>query len=231
MDTVVPLLSSIFSLVFALLMLGQYMARRRPYQLVWGIGLLMYFAATLSEFLVGYIGLKAAFYRGWYLFGAIYVAAYLGMGSLYLLAPRRIAHGVMGLLLIVSLYALIRVLSVPVDLSKLVEGEVLWGIAFPTSVRLLTPFFNIFGTIALVGGAAYSAWVFWRQHIFPHRVISNTLIAIGAILPALRGTFSRLGMPQTLYLLELAGIVIIFVGFLRSYEVFAVPVRRLIART
>jgi len=214
------------SLVFALLVLDQYRARRRPYQLVWGIGLLLYFGATLCEFLVGAFGLRAIFYRGWYLFGAIYVAAYLGMGTVYLLAPRRAAHIVIGLLLAASVYALVRVSSAPLDLSRLAGEEVLRGIAFPMGVRLITPFFNIFGTVALVGGAIYSAWVFWRRRILPHRVVSNALIAIGAILPALGGTFSRLGVPQFLYVLELVGIIVIFIGFLRSYEVFAVPIRR-----
>ena len=226
MNTVVPLLASLVSLVFALLVLDQYRARRRPYQLVWGTGLLMYFIATFCEFVVSGFGLSSFFYRGWYLFGAIFVAAYLGMGTLYLLVPRRAAHVIMALLLLGSIYALVRVASAPLDLSKLVEGEVLKGVALPKGVRLITPFFNTFGTIALVGGALYSAYVFWRRRVMPHRVMSNILIAVGAILPALGGTFSRLGVPQFLYVLELLGIVVIFIGFLRSSEVFAVPVRR-----
>ncbi len=55
----------------------------------------------------------------------------------------------------------------------------------------------------------------------PHRVVSNILIAVGAILPAFGGTLMRLGGSLTaFYLLELVGIIIIFTGFLRSREVF-----------
>ena len=72
-----------------------------------------------------------------------------------------------------------------------------------------------------MGGAVYSAWVFWRRRALPHRVVSNILIAIGAILPAVGGTHMRLGGSlQFFYFFELLGIIIIFIGFLRSREVF-----------
>jgi hypothetical protein len=91
----------------------------------------------------------------------------------------------------------------------------------PQGIRLMTPAFNTFGTVALVGGAIYSAWVYWRRKIMPHRVISNILIAVGAILPAVGGTHMRLGGGLPLfYIFELVGIIIIFIGFLRSREVF-----------
>lgn len=31
-----------------------------------------------------------------------------------------------------------------------------------SAVRLTTPFFNIYGLLTLVGGALYSAYLFWR---------------------------------------------------------------------
>jgi hypothetical protein len=39
-------------------------------------------------------------------------------------------------------------------------------------------------------------------------------------LPALGGSLSRLGSPGYLYVSEFLGVVIIFIGFLRSREVF-----------
>ena len=216
--TVIPLASSIVSVVFAVTVLDQFFARRKPYQLIWAIGLFMYFISTGSEFWVETWGLNETIYRLWYLFGAIFVAAYLGMGTLYLLVPRRIAHIIMAILLVASFYAVFRVFTAGLDLSTL---QYLSGRAMPQGVRLMTPFFNTFGTVALVGGAIYSAWVFWRRRFMPHRVISNTLIAVGAILPAVGGTHMRLGGSlTTFYLLELVGIIIIFIGFLRSREVF-----------
>lgn len=214
----IPLISAIVSFVFALAVLDQYFARRRPYQLIWAIGLLMYAISTSTEFWVGAWGLNVTVYRLWYLFGAIFVAAYLGMGTLYLLVRRRTAHIIMAILLAASLYATIRVFATSIDLGGL---QVLSGTAMPQGMRLMTPVFNTFGTVALVGGAIYSAWVYWRRKILPHRVISNVLIAVGAILPAVGGTHMRLGGGLPLfYIFELVGIIIIFIGFLRSREVF-----------
>lgn len=218
MDHLIPLISAVVSLVFALAVLDQYFARRRPYQLVWAVGLLMYFISTGTEFLTGAVGLNDALFRLWYLFGAILVAAYLGMGTVYLLARRRAAHITMAVLGVASVYAIIRALTVEVDIGGV---ETLSVEGMHSSVRLLTPVFNAFGTVALVGGALYSAWVFWRKRILPHRVVSNILIAMGAMLPAAGGGQLRAGGSlQVAYGLELVGIIVIFLGFLRSREVF-----------
>lgn len=219
MITVIPLLSSIVSLVFAVTVLAQFRGRRKPYQLVWGIGLIMYSISTFAEFWTGVWGLDQLVYRLWYLFGAIYVVAYLGMGTVFLLFRRRVANITLALLIGASIYAAFRVGTASIDLGTL---EQLSGTAMPGSIRLMTPLFNTFGTVTLVGGAIYSAIMYWKRRTMPHRVISNALIAGGAILPAIGGTFLRLGGPlQSFYILELAGIVIIFLGFLRSREVFA----------
>lgn len=213
-----PLISTIVSFVFAVLVFVQYLTHRKPYQLVWTVGLLMYAAGTISEFWTEMWGLNEVIYRAWYLFGAILVSAYLGMGTVYLLARRTVAHAIMIVLGVASVYAAYRVIAAPIDLSSLSQ---LTGTAMPSGVRMLTPFFNSFGTLALVGGALYSAWVFWRKKIMPYRVLSNILIAVGAIMPAIGGAQLRLGGQSfVFYTLEFAGIVIIFAGFLRSSPVF-----------
>lgn len=215
---ILPLLSCIISFIFTIAVLDQFFARRKSYQLIWSIGLFMYFISTGTEFWVGTWGLNEVIYRLWYLLGAICVAAYLGMGTIYLLVTKRIAHMIMAILLLASIFAAVRVFTVSIDVSVL-QG--LSGKAMPPGVRQLTPFFNIFGTVALVGGAIYSAWIFWKKRILPHRVISNALIALGAILPAFGGTLMRVWDSQNaFYLLEMLGIIIIFTGFLRSREVF-----------
>jgi hypothetical protein len=216
----VPLISSIISLVFALAVLDQFLERRKPYQLVWAIGLLMYAVSTGMEFWATRWGITPVNYRLWYLLGAIFVAAYLGMGTIYLLVRRRIAHIIMGALLVVSCWAVFAVFTAHIDVSQL---KSLSGTAMPQYIRLMTPFFNTFGTLALVGGAIYSAWNFWRHKTLPHRVLSNILIAVGAILPAFGGIHIRLGGELNLfYFAELLGIILIFIGFLRSREVFVI---------
>jgi hypothetical protein len=81
------------------------------------------------------------------------------------------------------------------------------------SVRLTTPFFNIYGLLTLVGGALYSAYLFWRKRVLPNRVAGNILIAAGALLIGTASTLTRLGYGQFLYLGELLSAVLMFIGF------------------
>jgi hypothetical protein len=80
-------------------------------------------------------------------------------------------------------------------------------------VRLTTPFFNIYGLLTLVGGAIYSAYLFWRKRVLPNRVIGNILIAAGALLIGTASTLTRLGYGQFLYLGELLSAIMMFIGF------------------
>jgi hypothetical protein len=80
-------------------------------------------------------------------------------------------------------------------------------------VRLTTPFFNIYGLLTLVGGAIWSAYLFWRKRVLPNRVIGNVLIAAGALLIGSASTLTRLGHGQFLYLGELLSAIIMFAGF------------------
>lgn len=81
------------------------------------------------------------------------------------------------------------------------------------SVRLTTPFFNIYGLFTLVGGAIYSAYLFWRKRVMPNRVIANVLIAAGALSIGFASTLTRLGYGQYLYLGELLAAILMFIGF------------------
>ncbi len=80
-------------------------------------------------------------------------------------------------------------------------------------VRLTTPFFNIYGLLTLVGGAIWSAYLFWRKRVLPNRVIGNVLIAFGALLIGAASTLTRLGYGQFLYLGELLCAILMFMGF------------------
>ena len=216
----VPLITCIVSFIFAVTVLDQYFARRKSFQLLWAVGLFMYCVSTFTEFWWNVYGHVDIMYRLWYLVGSILVAAYLGQGTLYLLVKRRNAHIIMALLGAATVYAALRIFTVNIDISGLTK---LTGVGImPTDVRaIITPLFNAFGTFALVGGAVYSAFIFWRKRILPHRVVSNILIAVGALLPAAGGiNISFAGNLNLFFILELAGVIIMFIGFLRTKEVF-----------
>ncbi len=139
-----------------------------------------------------------------------------------------------GLLLLVggSLLAALAVWSAPLDASRLpVAGGAVSGAAFPATIRLMTPLFNITGATALVGGALYSAWLFWQRGQYPRRVVSNVLIAVGAFIPTMATGLSRFGVPRLLYPGEFLGVLFIFAGFLVSVDIvhqFRIPFTRVV---
>ncbi|HEY0603672.1 MAG TPA: hypothetical protein VGD58_12210 [Herpetosiphonaceae bacterium] len=87
-----------------------------------------------------------------------------------------------------------------------------------SNIRSLTPFFNVYGTLALAGGAIYSAYIFWRKRVLYDRMIGNILIGMGAMSPALGGTLSKAGFPTALYISELIGIMLIFIGYTQAVK-------------
>ena len=216
-----PFGSCLISFVFAAAILRRYLAKGGAHLLLWAVGMVFFSIGSFAEAYYVTAGWQPLMFRLWYLFGAVLVAAWLGQGTVYLLARRRWANVSTALLLAASVFATYRVFGTELDPSRMVAslqaGAELSGQAIiDSSVRALTPIFNIYGTVMLVGGAAWSAWIFWRKRIMPHRVIGNVLIAAGAILPALGGTMSRFGIPGTLYITEFLGAILLFIGFLRA---------------
>jgi hypothetical protein len=91
-NVVLPFMSSALSFVFAAMVADQWWRRRQPYQLVWTVGLLWYGISAGTEFLGGAFGWSEPLYRAWYLVGAFGVAAYLGLGTVYLLNRTRFGY-------------------------------------------------------------------------------------------------------------------------------------------
>jgi len=68
----------------------------------------------------------------------------------------------------------------------------------------------------LFGGAIYSAFFFWCKRLLFNRMIGNILIAAGALATAIGGSFIRIGLVDMLYLTELVGAVLMYIGFLQA---------------
>jgi hypothetical protein len=188
--------------------------------LIWAIGLFLYGIGTLSEVILG-LTFSGIVLKLWYLCGAMLTAAWLGQGSLHLLVRlRRVALTLTGVLAAVSILAAFLIM-----LSQLSQGASAYRINQPISsqyqnilaqsglIIFLTILLNIYGTLALVGGALYSAYIFWRKHVLFNRMIGNILIAAGAFAPALGGSFIRIGLPDWMYVAELIGVILMYIGF------------------
>lgn len=211
---VLPLISSLISFIFAFFVFRRWARRRRLHLLFWGVGLLFYGIGGAMEAYYGLVGWHPLVFRLWYLFGAVLVAAWLGQGTVFLLMRRRRAWALFAILALGSLYALYKVFSAQLDPSLMLGNELSGHAITSSGVRVLTPFFNLYGTLMLAGGALYSAWLFWRKRVLLNRTIGNILIATGAMAPAFGGALQRAGIPLTLYVGELIGAVLMFIGFL-----------------
>ena len=309
LNVVLPLGSSVLSFVFAALVLDQWWQRRHSFQLVWAIGLLWYGISAGTEFWGGAFGWSEPLYRTWYLIGAFFVAAYLGAGTIYMLAKTRFGYfagatvligGLLSLLFshsarypgaaaagnvtfaialvggiaIIAATATRRQLAAHIAMGVLVIGSlgvanlvltahlpapgfaldpnthVPVGSAFPGYVRVLTGPFNIAGALCLIFGAIYSAYIYmpkkralaaryavlavvvnffaslpgaitaFREGRLNSRVPATIAIALGAFIPGLTSGLNRFGVTWSFFLGEFLGLLLIFVGFLVSEDVF-----------
>ena len=104
LNVVLPLCSSALSFVFFALLLDQWREKRRSYQAVWAIGMLWYAISAGTEFLGGAFGWSEPLYRTWYLIGAIWVAGWLGLGTVLLLGRTRFGYAFAGSLFLAGLF-------------------------------------------------------------------------------------------------------------------------------
>ena len=124
------------------------------------------------------------------------------------------------------------------------------GSAFPGYLRVVSIPFNAGGGLVLVFGALYSAYIYMpkrralparlaimavvvnffaslpaafaalRESKLSSRVPATILIAVGAFVPGLTSSLNRFGVTWSFFLGEFAGLLVIFIGFLVSEEVF-----------
>ena len=209
-----PVATTLVAAAFAFVLWRHW--RSKPdarYLLWWTIGVSLYGVGTLTEALTTLFGWSEPVFRAWYMTGALLGGAPLAQGTVYLLLPRRQADRLAVLLITYVAIASAFVVATPLDLSLVethrLSGDVIeWGF-----VRLFSPLVNLYAVVFLIGGAIWSAVRYRRQGITGARVRGNVLIAVGAILPGVGGSFARAGVVEVLYVTELIGIALIWVGY------------------
>jgi len=208
-----PILTTLVALPFAAMVFARWQRRGGPHLLWWSAGILLYGAGTLTESLTTLLGWHEPIFRAWYISGALLGAAPLAQGTVYLLLSRRTANRLAITLVTFIAIAATCVLLTPIDYA-LVEPHGLSGRVIEWRwVRFFSPFVNTYSAVFLIGGAIVSAVRFSRDPATRHRAIGNTLIAIGAILPGIGGTATRMGHTEVLYVTELIGILFILAGY------------------
>ena len=159
-----PAATALLGFVFAGLVFSQWLKRRKPHQLAWSVGLLMYAVAAVMEAASEGLGYWNPFVYRIYIVLAASLVGFLGLGTYYLMARKkeRPTYFLVYLLVAFTVF-LIGALVADLDESKLVPGITVGGQALGPSMsfpRVMSFFFNIPGTLLLLGGAVISAYRF-----------------------------------------------------------------------
>lgn len=210
----IPILTTLLSAYFFVKLYRHWHTKGRPsYLLWWTLGVLFYGLGTLTESIVGLFGWSEPVFKAWYILGALLGGFPLAQGSVYLMFSKRTASIMGGAIVTIILVAMVFILLSPIN-QELVEPSRLTGnVLVWNKVRMVTPFVNIYAFIFLVGGAFYSAYRYSKERIYRNRFLGNLFIAFGGLLPGIGGSFTKFGYTEVLYVTELMGIVLIYVGY------------------
>lgn len=209
-----PLVSTLVAFSFAFVLFQRRRERGGgPHLLWWAVGMITYGLGTLTESLTTLFGWHPLVFRLWYVAGAFMGGYPLAQGSIYLLMNRRFADWSARIATTVIVIASMLVFLTPLDASlaephRLSGAPIVWK-----QIRRISPFLNLYAVGFLVGGAVLSAIRFRKAPELRARFYGNVMIAIGAILPAIGGTFTRFGWVEVLYVTELMGLLLIFAGY------------------
>ncbi len=158
-------------------------------------------------------------FRIYYLFGAILNVPVLALGTIYLLAPRKVAHACAVLVAVTSLVAVVAVLSADLQVAGLqVDGIPSSREVAPENIRTLSRYYSFGGFLVVVGGALWSAWRLARNREAPLRrlALANLLIAGGTFVVAVGSGFARYGRGAPFAVGLLVGVSLMFFGFLMA---------------
>jgi hypothetical protein len=214
-----PLAAGIVSGVFSALLSRGWRARGSPNLLAWSVALAMFTLASLSAAMGLIVGWNALLYRLYYLFGAIVNVPVLALGTLYLFVSSRLGHVAAAAVALACLLAAVSVFTAPLDIAALSTAGIPPGSeVMPSGVRMLSRLYSFAGFFVVLGGALWSSFRLLHgsaQHL-RHLAVANALIAAGTFVVAVASGFARYGRGSIFSVGLLAGITLMFVGFLKT---------------
>ncbi len=212
-------LATIVALAFAGSVWDRYRHRKGLHLLFWGFGALLFGVGVFAETLLS-VGFSELALKSWYLTGAMLTAPWLGQGTVALLVRKPGRAAVLTAVLVALSLLCVELLRVapvnPAGFDAAVPlAEQYREIMGRNGLMIgLTILLNIYGTLALVGGALYSIFIFWRKGVLRNRMLGNIFIALGGLLPASGGSGILLGSFDWHSLSLLLGVIALYIGYL-----------------
>ena len=209
----------ILGFVFTVLVLRQYIERRKIHQLMWTIAIALWTIGVAAEFAATLAGWSELTYRAYYASGALLIPAWLGMGTLYLVVQRKWADRILAVLAVISVIGIILISTWPINAAQLQStgGDFVPLKVFPFfPIQLILIVLNTFGALAFILGALWSALHFMRMQAMAERALATALIAVGGIIAAAAHSLGVLSGIELFRISELLALIFIFIGFVLS---------------
>lgn len=226
-NIVLSAITAFLSLAMALAVADQWRTRHRFYQLVWAVGMAMFGIAALTQLVGEASGWNTVLYKAWYLTGAVWVAGWLGLGTIELLGRTRFGYAVAASFFFAGLFTLLTQLAKAYpDAGASAWIYFILGIAVAVSVGWLTYLGSErwvrLATWTIVGLTAVSVVMAIVGPVGSpgYALDPRTHIPDGALLPG----YLRLLTP----LLNISGAFSLSLGALYSAYIF-MPKRRVLA--
>jgi hypothetical protein len=217
-----PLCAALVSGLFGALVSWQWRHKRRPNLLAWGLALTLFALASAAAFAGMLWGWTAGWYRTYYLSGAIVNVPVLGLGTIYLLAPRKTAHLCSLVVIVATILATAAVFLTDLRPGAAAAFETK-GIpsghdVMPPGIRTLSRVYSFVGFFVVAGGALWSALRLARRRQAHLRrlVAANVLIAAGTTVVAIGSGFAFYGDGWPFAVGLVAGVSLMFWGFLKT---------------
>jgi len=217
---VFPLAAALVAGLFAAVLLRRYIERRRTYEIIWALALLMYGAASLAVAFGSANGWTSMEFRIYWALGAVLNVPFLAQGELDLLIPARgIRWALYVLLAFITAYTIAVVRTAEIDAAAVTQdlpsGKDVFGDG--TAAHRLPQIIAIPAYLVLVGGTLWSAWRMRGRPELKDRFWGTLLIALGAtIIAGFGSAFAALGHLAPFSISLLVGICVMFLGFLRA---------------
>ena len=207
--------ATLLAMAFALSTLERWFDRRRPHEAAWTAALFLFAAASASLWAGAAFGWNGLWFRLFYLLGAIINVPYLALGTIYLLADRRLAArvaiGVHAFAAFSAGVVAAAPLTGPVVRDRLPQGSDVFG---PTP-RVLAAMGSGVAALVIVAGALWSATRLLGRRSTRRLALANVLIAAGTIVLGAGGILNSVLDEMDGFAITLVvGISVIFAGFL-----------------
>lgn len=213
----IPFAGAEVSLLFTLALARRWWASRLPFLRSWSVSLASFTVGLGALWYGEAFGFSEPVVRTYYVAGALLAAPWLGLGEVELLAPARAARwardALVGFSVVAAFVLAFDPLHAPVSGTSVPDGSRLFD-ALPLA---LVAGSNVVGTLAVLGGIAWSGWRVRRGgQAARSRFLGMLVIGAGVLIFAAAGSAARAGVPTLQPVLLSFGIAVMYAGFVRT---------------